>query len=194
MQLGNDDPIFHSQDRALSAKPPAAGASELLALAGDFNTIDTLSVSRLGLPRGTAGLPARALAEALTADKRQSGSTLRFNLEGVREVEAEAGASAAAVTVRYVAFDYAVETCRGTVTEESGGRLSCVTAQDGGLLQTVLRRATCVAAVGGDEASTPALLLVASTPAARWAEAEPTLRAIAASFKALGLTSTTSRT
>ena len=177
------------QDRSVSLLAPPLGGIELLCLAGDFNTIDTLSVSRLTLPPGAAAFRAASLVDSLIADKRLSGSTLRFSSEGTRDV----GTSPSA---RYVAFDYTVETCRGTVTEENGGVLSCVSAQDGSLLQTVIRRATCVAAVdaavaGKDGEPVTALLLIASSPAARWGDTEETLRAICASFKAFSDVSVT---
>jgi hypothetical protein len=155
-----------------------------LAFFGNFRTFDTVSVAVLTAaeePRlaallggGPAAADASALAEALISEPRDAAGTFDFRLlaaggrggappaaaaAGGADAAAAAGSGRAAEAAAVVVdVEYVVTSCRGEVSEGSGGRRRCQ-APDGSDLPTVTRHALQTAVVLPGGGGGPALLL-----------------------------------
>ena len=152
-----------------------------IAFVGNFLTIDTFSVEKFQMAKGTEGVDLKLLAEDDVEPVRQSPGSMEFEvLSGAYRDTAQGPSSV------YV-LEYCVETCKGLVTEALGGKKSCKDAKDNEL--TTIRRHHLLGIT-----STPnnVFYLRASCPTPRWEDAKNDLWMVLNSFVAYKARSDTS--
>lgn len=150
--------------------------SGALALVGDFKSFDTASVLKADLPR--LMLPpetaekgdVKALASALIAEARSTGSTMSFEL--VNEGTERRGGG------NYIVFEYVLSICNGEIEEGLEGKRRCL-APNGNSQEPITRHLVASATFKDGQA----YLLTASSPIERWPQTADQLRAVAESFQ-----------
>ncbi|CAG9460305.1 unnamed protein product [Pedinophyceae sp. YPF-701] len=146
-------------------------------LAGNFKDVATVSVSRVDVLADVLhaidGNPA-AIAQFLSEEPRRSTGTIR--LEDLYQKE---------VAKDTVEFEYVVETCRGNVEEQAGGRVACLGPRNMEL-QTITRHFRCVAIkrphADGAASGTSLYVLSASAPQETWERLAPTMERVVRSY------------
>lgn len=105
-------------DRSTPGPRKADGA---VVVVGNFRTFDTVSVFRTEVPPQDRGEGmSEELGYRLAVEQQQSAlSTMRFKMLSSRLVDADGGK-------QYYDYEYVIETCRGEIIEELGGKIKCL--------------------------------------------------------------------